>query len=166
MMCDAALWSTRRRATSKPVSPGICTSRNMTSGWSRSIVVSASRPLPAWPITSPPPTWPRRYPSSSRASCSSSTRTAFKLTALSSRLSSRHALGRGELRDLDAGAGAGARHARELEVIIRAVDHPQALVHVAQPDAVAEREAQALFRHAEPIVVDLDDHAAVPRHRL
>ncbi len=38
-MCDAARASSMRRATSKPVSPGICTSRNTTSGCSRSIVV-------------------------------------------------------------------------------------------------------------------------------
>ncbi len=38
MMCDAGPLSSSRRATSKPVSPGIWTSRKTRSGCSRSIV--------------------------------------------------------------------------------------------------------------------------------
>src|SRR5439155_17836889 len=100
------------------------------------MAVSASRPLPASPITSTPPTRPSRYPSSSRASCSSSTSTArrsivsygdenTKRKEESHRLilrdsaapSGRHPLGNRQFRNLDRGRGATAGHARELELI-------------------------------------------------
>src|SRR6266545_3166081 len=138
------------RATSKPVSPGIWTSRKTTSGCSRSMVVSASTPLTAWPITSTPPTRPSRKPSSSRASCSSSTSTARKS------ILRRHPLGQPEFRNLDARAGALPWHAGELQVVVRPVDRAQALVDVAETDAASHRLLQPLLRHPEPVVVDLD----------
>ena len=60
MMCDGDSASIIRRATSNPVRPGICTSRNTTSGRRRSIVVSASTPLPAWPMTVDAPGLPEQ----------------------------------------------------------------------------------------------------------
>src|SRR5436190_22206274 len=161
MMCDAVLVSSIRRATSNPVSPGIWTSRNTRSGCSLSIVVSASTPLPAWPITSMPPTCPSRYPSSSRASCSSSTRTAFN----SMSPSRGHPFGKGHERDLDDRQRAASRLARQLDPAAGAVDRPQPLVDVAQADAAAAGLLEALLRHAEAVVVDLDDGAAVARRR-
>src|SRR6266536_1739327 len=150
MMCDEARASSIRRATSNPVSPGICTSRNTTSGCRRSIVVSASMPLPAWPSTSTPPIWPSRYPSSSRASCSSSTSTARKS------ILRRYPLGQPEFRNLDARAGALPGHAGELQVVVRPVDRAQALVDVAETDAAAHGLLQTLLGHPEPVVVDRD----------
>src|SRR5438093_464268 len=150
-MCDAVRPSSIRRATSKPVSPGIWTSRNTTSGRRRSIAVSASMPLPAWPSTSTPPIWPSRYPSSSLANCSSSTRRARKS------ILRRYPLRQAEFRNLDAGAGALARHARQAQVIVCAVDRPQALVDVAEADPAAQSLLEALLGHPEAIVVHLDD---------
>src|SRR3990170_5846737 len=155
MMCDPSCASSILRATSNPVSPGICTSRNTTSGCRRSMVVSASTPFTAWPTTSTPPTWPRRYPSSSRASCSSSTRTARKS------ISGNHAFGQGELRNFDARARALAGDARQLQTIVRPVDRPQAFVDVAQADAAAERGLEPFLAHAQSIVQDFDDRVAV-----
>ena len=42
-----------------------------------------------------------------------------------------------QLRNHDARAGALAGHAVELQLVVRAVDHPQPLVDVAQADAAA-----------------------------
>src|SRR6185437_1661179 len=121
--------------------------------WRRSIVVSASTPLPACPMTSMPPTSPSRKPSSSRASCSSSTRTARSVSSMSGGDPFRD----GELGNLDAGARAFTRHAGELQLTVRAVDRAQALVDVAQADPAAERMLETLLGHPEPIVVHLDD---------
>src|SRR5258708_23858039 len=155
MMCADARASTIRRATSNPVSPGICTSRNTTSGCRRSMVVSASIPFPAWPSTSTPPIRPSRYPSSSRASCSSSTSTARKS------ILRRNPLGQSEFWNLDAGTGALARHARELQVVVGAVDRAEALVDVAQADATAQRLLQTLLGHPEAVVVHFDERVSL-----
>src|SRR5436190_4498440 len=150
------------------------------------MAVSASRPLPASPITSTPPTRPSRYPSSSRASCSSSTSTARrsivsyghentktrKRKEESHRLilrdsaapSGRHPLGNRQFRNFDRGRGATAGHARELELIVRAVNRAQPFVHVAEADAFTQHLFQAILAHPEPIVVDLDDGVAVAQH--
>src|SRR5712692_4189287 len=167
MMCEVDRWSSSRRATSNPVRPGIWMSRNTTSGWSRSIVVSASTPLPAWAMTSTPPTWPSRYANSSRASCSSSTRTARTSILCTMRdAQAQWPLGRdpfwdGQLGNLDARARPVARDALELELIVGAVNGPQALVDVAQPDPTAQRAFQSFFGHPEAVVFDFDDRVAV-----
>src|SRR5438105_9437368 len=163
MMCDGAFVSSIRRATSNPVSPGICTSRKTRSGCSLSIVVSASMPFPAWPITSTPPTCPSKYPSSSLASCSSSTRTARRSMLRGYPFRNR------QQRYLDAGGCPLPGLARELDLAVRAVDGPQALVDVAQADAAAVGALEPVFdhvgAHAQPIVVDLDNRVAVPGGR-
>src|SRR5262245_16098153 len=161
MICDGARVSSNRRATSKPVRPGICTSRNTRSGCSLSIVVSASTPLPAWPTISTPPTWPSRKPSSSRANCSSSTTTVRR-----SAMSGGHPLDDGHVRNLDLRARALSGRARQLQAVLHAVDGPQPFVDVAEADAVAERAFQPIFTHADPIVADLDDGVAVAPHSL
>ena len=44
-----------------------------------------------------------------------------------------------------------------LHAVTGAVDHAEALVHVAQADAVGQRRAHPLVAHAQPVVFDLDD---------
>ena len=58
--CDSTSASISRRATSKPVRPGICTSRNTRSGRSSPASRSASTPSAAWPTISTPPTSPEQ----------------------------------------------------------------------------------------------------------
>src|SRR5476649_670739 len=159
MMWEAVSLSTIRRATSNPVSPGICTSRNTRSGCSRSIVVSASTPLPACPTTSTPPIWPSRYPSSSRASCSSSTTTAFKSILRC------HALGNRELGNFNGSRRALPGHAPQLQLVVLAVNRAEPLVDVAEPDAAVERMLEPVLAHPEAVVVHLDDGVAVLEDR-
>ena len=130
-----------RRATSKPVRPGIWTSRNTRSGFSASITCSASRPLPAWPTTSTPPICPSRKHSSSRASCSSSTTTRAECCR-SLPCQALHPRRDDQLGNLDAGAGAFAGHAVELQLVVGAVDDAQPLVDVAQADAAGLHAAR------------------------
>src|SRR5262245_18563428 len=110
-------------------------------------------------MTSTPPSCSSRYPSSSRANCSSSTRTARKS------ISGRHALGNRELGDLDARPGALAGNAPQLELTPLAVNRAEPLVHVAQPDALADRLLELLLAHAEAVVVNFDDHLTVAQRR-
>src|SRR5947209_8743506 len=116
-------------------------------------------PLPAWPITSTPPIRPSRYPSSSRASCSSSTTTARKSILRG------HRLVDGELGDLDRRPRARAGNALELQLVMLAVDRAQPFVDVAQSNTAVERMLEPVFRHADAVVVHLDDGVAVREHR-
>src|SRR6266853_1494036 len=156
MMCVGAFASIIRRATSKPVSPGIWISRKTMSGCSRSIVVRASTPLPAWPMTATPPICPSRNPSSARASCSSSTRTARRSMTLR-----RHAFGNRQLGNLQTDGGALAGHALQLELVVGAVNGSKALVDVAEADAAAERAIEPFLSHPEAVVYDFDNRVAV-----
>ena len=127
--CPAA--SATRRATSKPGQPRHLDVEHDQVGV-LSITCSASTPLPAWPTTSTPPISPSRKHTSSRASCSSSTTTGpMRRRSPSCRNPRRH----DQLRDHDPRAGAFAGNAIELQLVVRAVDHPQPLVDVAEPDA-------------------------------
>src|SRR5919198_3003556 len=108
-------------------------------------------------MISTPPTCPSRNPSSSRASCSSSTSTARKS------ILRRHPFGNRHMGNVYARDGSAAGDARQSQMVIRAVNRAEPLVHVAQPDAAVERMLQALFAHAEPVVVDLDRRMAVAR---
>src|SRR2546422_392614 len=57
-----------------------------------------------------------------------------------------------------------ARHALELQLVMRPVNRPQPPVHVAQTDAVAEGALQPLLGHPQSIVVHLDDRMTVSHH--
>ena len=148
--------SSSRRATSKPVSPGICTSRKATSGVEPGDVLE--RLERRWPPGRRPRCrrcWPSRKHNSSRASCSSSATTAVSEARWPSRgdllaAASEHG-------NLDAGAGALAGRAREREAAGGAVEHAQPLVDVAQADAARQRVLQPLVGDAEAVVFDLDD---------
>src|SRR5436190_16166278 len=96
---------------------------------------SASPPLPACPTTSTPPTCCSRKHNSSRASCSSSTTMARSVSALA--ISSGNPRRDRQIGKHDPGARALTRNAVELELVIGAVDHAEALVDVPQPDAAA-----------------------------
>src|SRR5579864_3911197 len=159
MMWDDPPVSSIRRATSNPVRPGICTSRNTSSGRRRSIAVRAYRPLPAWPTISTPPIWPSRYPSSSRANCSSSTSTARKS------ILRRHPFMDGQLGDFDARRRPEPGHARQLQLVIRPINRLEPFVDVAQPDAAVERLVQTLLRHPQAVVMHFDDHVGVAQPR-
>src|SRR5947209_14582670 len=98
---------------------------------------------------------PSKYPSSSRASCSSSTRTARNS------MLRRHAFGQPQLGNLHAGAGPLAGGAGQLQLIVGAVDSAEPLVHVAQADAAAQRVLQAFFSHPQTVVMHFDDGVAV-----
>src|SRR4029079_818884 len=77
--------------------------------------------------------------------------------------SRRDARRRGHFGDDDARAGAAARYAVELQLIVRPVDYAQPLVHIAQADA-APRDALHLgCREPDAVVNDVDDGmAALP----
>ena len=67
-----------------------------------------------------------------------------------------------QLGDHDARARAFAGHAIELQLVIRAVDHAQALVDVAQADAAAALTRSGVIgRDADAVVDDVDDRVAV-----
>src|SRR5919197_1148161 len=110
-------------------------------------------------MISTPPTCPSRNPSSSRASCSSSTSTARKS------ILRRHPFGNRQLGNVHGRDGAAAGDARQLQGIIRAVDRAEPLVDVAQADAAVERMLEPLFAHAEAVVVDFDGSVAVANLR-
>src|SRR5437016_6143556 len=110
-------------------------------------------------MISTPPTWPRRNPSSSRASCSSSTSTARKS------ILRRHPFGNRQLGNIHDRDGAAAGDARQLQGVVRAVDRTEPLVDIAQADAAVERVLEPLLAHAEAVVVDFDRRVAVANLR-
>src|SRR6185295_11660671 len=75
------------------------------------------------------------------------------------------ALGQRQIGNLDAGAGALAGDAPQLELVVGAVDGAEPFVDVAQADPVAERVAELILGHAQPVVEDLDERAAVADER-
>src|SRR6476660_5953033 len=114
-------------------------------------------------MISTPRSCPRRNASSSRASCSSSTTMARR---------SPESILRGDpfehrqLRYFDTGAGAPPGHAGQLEMVMSAVNRSKPLVHVVESDAPAHRLFEALFAHAQAVVVDFYDSMAVLQHRF
>src|SRR5580704_10224580 len=75
---------------------------------------------------------------------------------------SSHCLARGDQRgNIDADHGAFAGTALDVQVKIRAIQHMQALTHVAQPDAFDIDVGHLFFGDAYAIVFDLDVQASV-----
>src|SRR3990167_3450674 len=149
--------ASRRRATSKPVRPGIWMSSRTRSGDSASTALSASGPLAACPATSTPESPASRKHSSSLAGSSSSTTSARISIA-----SGRDAVGHDQLGNLEAGAGALTGDAAEPYGVVGAVDDAQPLVDVAQPDAAEHGVVEPLLGDAEAVVLDLDQRRAAP----
>src|SRR6185503_4061396 len=119
--------------------------------------------------------------SSSLASCSSSTTTAFRgipwiatvcgspstvrRLPLSARngvsCSCRNPLGRDHIWNLQPDNRAEVRHARDSDPIRRAVNDAEPLIYIAEADAVGQRRTEPIVGHAHPVVFDFDNRVVV-----
>src|SRR5207253_1572392 len=93
------------------------------------------------------------------ASCSSSTNTARRSILRCD------ALGHRQLGDFQADPCTLSRNALQSQLTACAVNGAQPLVHVAQPDPVAERLLEPLFGHSETVIMNFDDRLAVAQRR-
>ena len=127
------------RATSKPVSPGICTSRNTRSGVSRPMASSASRPLPACAdhlhaadlVEQVAQLFPRQllvvdHDGAQQVASGTGPLLAAPIIGISS------------VTEVPL-----PERARQPQLTLRAVDHAQPLVDVAEADAARERRRPA-----------------------
>src|SRR5262249_45651885 len=76
------------------------------------------------------------------------------------------ALRNSQLWDLHACTGTTSGYARELQMIVCPIDGSEPLVHVAEPDSTSKGMLQPFLAHAKPVVMNLDERAAVTCHGL